>query len=330
MSFRSNLDPELAPGVAFFEALGLVELTLASIPARRAEFKQMFTAMRAMIPANPNVTHEDRRIPGPAGAPELLVRIYRPVAVAAAPALRPCLYWIHGGGMILGDIGMDDANCAAYAEQLGCVVVSVEYRLAPEHPHPAPVEDCYAGLTWTAEHAKELGIDRARIAIAGASAGAGLAAGTALVARDRGGPALIFQCLIYPMLDDRNITESSREFSAIPSWSRESNLVGWSALLGDEMGKPGVSPYAAPSRATDLSRLPPAIVQVGELEVFRDEDIEYATRLMQAGVPAELHVYPGAVHGWDSMVPMAGVSKRMVADRMSALQRAFGGSSQNG
>ncbi len=324
MSFRSNLDPELAPALAFFEQLGLPELTLASIPARRQQFRDMIALMHATIPPNPNVAQEDRRVPGPAGAPDVLVRIYRPMATAAASAPRPAIYWIHGGGMIVGDIGMDDTTCAALVEKLGCVVVSVEYRLAPEHPHPAPVEDCYAGLAWTAEHAQALGIDRARLAIAGASAGGGLAAATALLARDRGGPRLAYQCLIYPMLDDRNITASSREFSAIPSWSRESNLVGWTALLGEHMGKPGVSPFAAPSRATDLSGLPPALVQVGELEVFRDEDIEYATRLMQAGVATELHVYPGAFHGWDMSAPTSGSAKRMIADRMSALARALG------
>ena len=322
MSFRSNVDPELKPALAFYDQLALPELTLADIPARRRQFREWFTLMHASIPPNPNVVHEDRRVPGPAGAPDVLLRIYRPKQPSSS--LRPGVYWIHGGGMIVGDIDMDDTTCAELVERLGCVVVSVEYRLAPEHPHPAPVEDCYAGLAWTAEHAKELGIDRARLAIAGASAGGGLAAATALVARDRGGPQLVYQCLIYPMLDDRNSSESSREFSGIPSWSRESNLVGWTALLGEQMGKPGVSPFAAPSRATDLSGLPPALIQVGELEVFRDEDIEYATRLMQAGVGAELHVYPGAFHGWDAMAPMSGVAKRMVADRMSALARALG------
>jgi acetyl esterase/lipase len=326
MSFRSNLDPELAPAIALYERRNMPELTLAGIPARRALSKALFTQLSAAIPPNPDVTHADRRIPGPAGAPDLRVRIYRPSAAKPpSSSLRPGLYWIHGGGMIVGDVDMDDTTCTAFAEKLGCVVVSVEYRLSPEHPHPAPVEDCYAGLAWTAEHAKELGIDRARIAIAGASAGGGLAAATTLVARERGGPALVYQSLTYPMLDDRNITASSREFSGIPTWGRESNLVGWSALLGEHAGKPGVSPFAAPSRATDLSGLPPALIQVGELEVFRDEDIEYATRLMQAGVPAELHVYPGAFHGWDGMAPTSGVAQRMVADRMGALARALHG-----
>jgi acetyl esterase/lipase len=183
--------------------------------------------------------------------------------------------------------------------------VSVEYRLAPEHPHPAPVEDCYAGLKWMVEHAVEIGVDPSRIALAGPSAGGGLAAATALVARDRGGPPLACQILIYPMLDDRNITPSSREFAGIPGWSREANISGWTALLGDKTGTEDVSPYAAPARASDLSNLPPTLIQVGELEVFRDECVDYALRLMQAGVSTELHVYPGAYHGWEIFVPTA-------------------------
>ena len=174
-------------------------------------------------------------------------------------------------------------------------------------------------MRWAAEQAASLGIDSSRLVIAGSSAGAGLAAGTALLARDRGGPAIAFQCLAYPMLDDRNETASAKEFDAIATWSGKSNRTGWAALLGG--GEPSI--YAAPARATNLAGLPPALIQVGELEVFRDEDIDYATRLMQAGVPVELHVYPGAVHAWESLAPGSRVGKKMIADRLSALNHAL-------
>jgi acetyl esterase/lipase len=320
MTFRTNLDPELEQALAFFESAGLDDIRLETIPALRAQAGAIFEEMRSQIPENDRVKVEDRSVPGPPDAPAITLRIYRPLA---GEGQLPGFYWIHGGGMILGNISQDDAACATYAEQLDCVVVSVEYRLAPEHPHPAPVEDCYAGLRWMAEHAAELGIDPQRIAVGGASAGGGLAAATALLARDRSGPEIAFQCLIYPMLDDRNETPSSREFDGIPTWGRTANITGWKALLGDAVGTAEVSPHAAPARAADLSRLPPALIQVGELEVFRDEDIAYATRMLQAGVPVELHVYPGAFHGWDSAAPSAGVSRRMIADRMGALRRAL-------
>jgi acetyl esterase/lipase len=187
--------------------------------------------------------------------------------------------------------------CERYALDIDCVVVSMQYRLAPEDPYPAGVEDCYAALVWTVQHADELGIDATRIAVGGESAGGGLAAATALLARDRKGPELVFQALTYPMLDDRNNTPSARELHDIPSWSQQHNDSAWRAVLGMKAGSPDVEPYAAPARATDLSGLPPTLIQVGEIDVFRDEDITYATRLLQAGVPTELHVYPGAYHG---------------------------------
>jgi acetyl esterase/lipase len=320
MAFHMNLDPELTQALAFFAAMDINQLQPENIPAFRQKLREMFKQLKEPLPKNGQVKVEDHQVPGPADAPPITLRVYTP---RAGSEPRPCLYWIHGGGMILGDIDLDDRSCQTYAAELHCVVVSVRYRLAPEHPHPAPVEDCYAGLKWTAAHASRLGIDGRRLVVGGASAGGGLAAATALLARDRGGPAVSFQCLIYPMLDDRNQTLSSREFVDIPSWGRLANIAGWTALLGSAVGSKEVSPYAAPARATDLSGLPPALVQVGELEVFRDEDIDYATRLMQAGVATELHVYPGAYHGWDSVAPEAAVSKRAIADRMDALRRAF-------
>lgn len=189
------------------------------------------------------------------------------------------------------------------AVELASAVVSVEYRLAPEAPHPGPVEDCYAGLVWTAANAAQLAIDPERIVIAGASAGGGLSAAVALMARDRNGPTPCGQLLIYPMLDDRNDTLSSMQMAGIGVWDRTSNDTGWTALLGDARGGPDVSPYAAPARAADLSGLPPTFVDVGSAETFRDEDIAYASRIWAAGGRAELHVWPGCFHGFDALAP---------------------------
>jgi acetyl esterase/lipase len=320
MDFIDRIDPELRDGLALYEALGLAEQDLSGdrIPALRAQSSAVLAAAMADIAPNGQVIREDRTAPSPAG--DVPVRIYRPVD--AGPAL-PCLVWMHGGGMIFGTLDAEDLTCEAYASVVGCVVVSVDYRLAPEHPHPAPVEDCYAALLWAGEHADDLGIDAARVAIGGSSAGGGLAAGTALLARDRGGPRLAFQLLVYPMLDDRDATPSTAEFPGILSWSREHNRSGWAALLGARAGGEDVDQSAAPARATDLSGLPPALIQVGELEVFRDEDIDYAARLLRAGVPTQLHVYPGAFHAADLAAPMAGTSMRMAIERMDALRAAL-------
>ncbi|MGV9774762.1 alpha/beta hydrolase [Streptosporangium sp. NPDC003464] len=321
MALHPNIDPGLA------EALGAGPLPVSDlrgmrpedVPGLRVQVEAAFAAM-APLELDGQVAIEDRTVPGPEGAPDLRLRIYRPAGQRGAV---PGIYWIHGGGMMFGNLEAEDPWLVDYAVQVGCVVVSVEYRLAPEHPHPAPVEDCYAGLLWTAKNAAELGIDPERLAVAGVSAGGGLAAGTVLLARDRGGPALAFQLLICPMLDDRNTTPSSHEFTEAVVWDRAANLLGWASLLGDDAGTDGVSPYAAPARATDLSGLPPAYVDVGELEVFRDECIDYAQRLVRAGVSTEFHLYPGAFHGFDMVLPDVEISRRAVAERMVALRRAL-------
>ena len=322
MGGHPGMDPELA---AVLDALppnkrprALIDFD--DIPATRARLDELFAARPRSLPPYDSVITEDRTIPRPEDASEIRVRIYRPAGNRTA---LPGLYWIHGGGMIVGRIEDDEPRVKAFVGQIGCVAVSVEYRLAPEHPHPAPVEDCYAGLVWTAERADEIGIDPALLAVGGASAGGGLAAATALLARDRGTPALIFQLLICPMLDDRNITPSSHEITDIGVWDRDMNISGWTALLGDERGTDAVSPYAAPPRMSDLSGLPAAFIDVGALEVFRDEDVDYALRLMRAGVPTELHVYAGAYHGWDGFAPMARISQAAVAARIAALRRAL-------
>jgi acetyl esterase/lipase len=264
---------------------------------------------------------EERAVPGPPGAPDISLLICRPAGVTAPLA---AVYHTHGGGMVIGDNRTGVHEILDWAQELGLVVVSVEYRLAPEHPHPAPVEDCYAGLVWTAEHAAELGIAPGRIVVAGASAGGGLAAALALLARDRGGPALAGQVLMCPMLDDRNDTPSSRQMAGLGVWDRSSNKTGWTALLGEGRGGPDVSPYAAPARADDLSGLPPAFIDVGSAETFRDEDVTYATRLWQAGGRAELHVWPGGFHGFDLLAPQAAISQEARAARLRWLRRLLG------
>ncbi|GAA3938780.1 alpha/beta hydrolase [Actinomadura viridis] len=265
---------------------------------------------------------EERRVPGPEGAPEVTLLICRPTGVTAP---RGIVYHTHGGGMIMGDNRTGLEEILDWARELGLVVVSVEYRLAPEHPHPAPVEDCYAGLVWTAAHAAELGAEPGRIVAAGTSAGGGLTAALALMARDRGGPALAGQMLLCPMLDDRNDSLSSRQMAGRGIWDRTSNDTGWTALLGEARGGPDVSPYAAPARAEDLSGLPPAFIDVGSAETFRDEDVAYATRLWQAGGRAELHVWPGGFHGFTLLAPEAPLSREAAAARLAWLRRLLAG-----
>ncbi|MER7013790.1 alpha/beta hydrolase [Saccharopolyspora sp. NPDC000359] len=255
--------------------------------------------------------------PGPDGGPDVALTVLSPRGLEQ-PA--PALYNIHGGGMVLGSRDTDNPRLVDLVLELGVVAVNVEYRLAPEHPHPAPVEDCYAGLVWTAEHAAELGIDPARIVVVGGSAGGGLTAGVALLARDRRGPALAGQMLLCPMLDDTNTTVSSQQYQGFGPWPREANLAGWSALLGDATD---VSPYAAPSRATDLSNLPHAFVEVGSAEVFRDEDVDYARRIWATGGSAELHVLSGGCHGFDTLAPDAEITRAAQAARLSWLHRVL-------
>jgi acetyl esterase/lipase len=318
MSFIDQLDPELR---AVIQKLPTDRpLNLNEIPTARVKMKKMVTALLENMPAVEGVSSRDEFVPGAPGDPKVRVRVYQP---EAQPNKLPALYWIHGGGYVMGDIEQDDRLMKQLVKRIGCVTVSVDYRLAPEHPFPAPVEDCYAGLKWLFAHASELGVEPSRIAIGGASGGGGLCAGLALLARDREEVRPAFQLLIYPMIDDRNVTPASYAITDPRMWNRESNHLGWRAYLGREGGGADVSPYAAAARATDLKNLPPAYIPVGALDLFVDENIEYAQRLIQAGVPCELHVYPGAFHGFDLFAPSAAVSKQFKADRDNALRRAL-------
>jgi len=296
-------------------------LDLTDIPTARLTLEGFMAAMAAQAPEFPGVEVEDHWAPGADGDPDVMVRVYRPSDLEAG---APALYWIHGGGMVMGDVATNDTDCKGWATDMRCVVASVEYRLAPEHPHPAPIEDCFAGLKWLVSNAGSLGVDADRIAIGGASAGGGLAAALALVARDRG-VGIIFQQLICPMLDDRNITRSSHWVHHPKVWNRKANIIGWSSLLGKPAGSDDVSPYASPARAEDLSGLAPAFIIIGDLDLFVDESIEYAQRLAAAGVPTELHILPGAVHGTQFFLPTAEVSMRWKAIEADALRIALHG-----
>jgi len=316
MNMKDRLDPELAAPLETFLSLTGGGLDLYDISATRKRMDEMAAAQMAKMPAIEGIASMDRHVSGPDG--DVFVRIYQPTD---RPATLPALVWIHGGGYVLGSVERDDLLARHLAKVAQCLVVSVEYRIAPEYPSPAAAEDCYAALKWLATHTSELGVELSRIAIGGASAGGGVAAGLALLTRDRAEVELTFQLLIYPMIDDRNVAPASETRPDTYVWTRENNLMGWQAYLGREPGGEDASPYAAASRATDLSGLPPAYIPVGELDLFLNENIEYAQRLLAAGVPTELHVYPGAYHGFNGIAPRADIAQRFNNGRDNALKR---------
>jgi acetyl esterase/lipase len=310
--FGDRLDPALQHAV---EASPVMDIT-RDLPKLREVIERFNAPLRAALPQVPEVTVSDHDAGG------VRVRTYSHADRAPGSA---ALLWIHGGGMVVGTIDADDFTCKSWAKRYGCLVASVDYRLAPEHPYPAHVDDCYAALQWLVAQVEGFGIDPARIAIGGASAGGGLAAATAIVARDRGEVPLCFQYLQYPMLDDRGETASTREITCPNIWNGTINAQAWAMYLGDRVGRADVPLYAAPARATldDLRGLPPAYIDVGELDPFRDEDIGYATKLLQAGVPCELHVTPGAYHASEATVPNAPSSRAIHGYRRDVLARVL-------
>ena len=270
---------------------------------------------REVLLAGRGLTDKDIEIPTPAG--QLTLSLFAPQEQRQD---APGIYWIHGGGMIMGDrFGAGDA--LDLAQSHGAVVVSPEYRLAPEHPSPAPIDDCLAGLLWFAEHAHELGVDPARLILAGGSAGGGLAAATALRIRDEGGPTIAGLIPLSPMLDDRMTSVSSQQFIGGVPWTRMSNGFGWQCLLGDRAGTDDVSIYEAPGRAEDLAGLPPAFIDVGSADLFRDEDASFASGIWACGGSAELHVWPGGYHGFEQMAPTSTLAVTAVAARKQWLDR---------
>lgn len=320
MKPRDRLDPQTRDGLDLFLAAVPGGFgAIADIVERRAVAAQFLELMTANLPPNDQVICEDRIIPGPVDNPDLAVRIYTP---AQATGVRlPGILMIHGGGMIMGSVDAEDLKAQAYCEAVGAVVVSTDYRKAPEHPYPAAPDDCYAALTWMVEHADELDIDVDRIAVFGGSAGGNLAISTTLRARDLAGPSIAYLMAPYPMLDERNDSPSSHEISDLGIWDRATNVEAWGWYLGDQTA----DAYAAPAHAANLAGLPPTFIDVGTLDAFRDEDIAFVGRLAQAGVPIEFHVYPGAFHASEVFAPNAELSGRIIATRIAALRRALHG-----
>lgn len=321
MEFIDRVDPDvrpilespLIPDLDFSIPIDKIRIGMASQRAR----------VEATMPEVPGVKMRDIWVPGfEEGDDEIVMRVYEPESHTAGSA---GLFWIHGGGMVVGSYDGDNFQCKKWASGFSVPVISVEYRLAPEHPYPAPLQDCYAGLRWLYRNAESLGVDPQRITVAGASAGGGLAAGTVLYARDQGEVPVHAQVLIYPMIDDRDATPSNREITYEKCWNRDANKWGWSAYLADLYGTEDVPLYAAPARATadDLRGLPPTYIDVGELDAFRDEDIEYAQKLLQAGVATDLLVTSGAFHASESYNPKAPSSRRIIKARIDALGRAL-------
>jgi acetyl esterase/lipase len=300
------MDPELTEALA-----GMPYVSLADPVKARAAMRDLAAALSGPPASDERVEVMDRTIPGAVPVP---VRIYRP-----AQPQGPALVYFHGGGFVTGDIESEHQRCLDFAAELGIVVVNVDYRLAPEHPFPAPLDDAYAATVWTHANAGDLGAAPSRIAVGGGSAGGGLAAAVALRARDKGGPPLAFQLLLYPVLDDRMETPSMRAYTEPPLFNRGEVEQMWRHYLG---GRREAPVYAAPARATDLSGLPPAYILVAEADPLRDEDLAYACRLIEAGVPTELHHVPGAYHGFDGVLSAA-VARRAHADQRAALRGAF-------
>lgn len=240
------------------------------------------------------------------------VRLHRPAGVQVP---GPALLWIHGGGYVLGSPAQDDASCRYLAAKLGIVVAAVRYRLAPRHPFPAPLEDCFDGLTWLS---RQPYVDASKLAVGGASAGGGLAAAVAILARDRGVP-LAFQLLVYPMLDDRTALRTGIDETSFRLWNNKANALGWRSYTGKELGSQDLPPHAVPGRCADLSGLAPAWIGVGSCDLFHDEDLAYAERLRQAGVPCDVEVVGGAFHGFDALAGKTGVVKAFRDSQVAAL-----------
>lgn len=316
---RPPFDPELTAALDAIGAWLPPTLTPDMIPALRSTTIPGMPTTAELLDAA-GLEARDVTIPGHGGDDITISIVQAPGRTGTGPGF----FYTHGGGMIIGDRWTGMSALAEWVHRYNAVIVTVEYRLAPEFPDPVPVEDSYAGLLWMAEHAEELGIDRERLLIAGGSAGGGLAAGVSLLARDRRGPALIGQLLMYPMLDDRDATVSTHQIDGVGVWDRGSNITGWTALLGARKGTDDVSIYAAPARATDLSDLPPAFIDCGSAEVFRDEDVAYASAIWAAGGQAELHVWPGGFHGYEALAPQAALSQEMIAARDNWVRRILG------
>jgi acetyl esterase/lipase len=306
-----RMDPEI---LAILGSIGQGP-PAGDVESRRKNLAEGFAAAEAAPDTMAGVDRTDVVTAAGDGA-ELKLSWYRDTT--AEPRGSAVLY-LHGGGFIVPLLPAYDGMMRAYTKATGVPMLLVDYRVAPEHPHPTPVEDCYVALSWLADNAAELAVDPSRIAVMGESAGGGLAAAVALMARDRSGPALAQQLLIYAMLDDRTVGPDPHLPPEYLVFNYDDNLTGWGALLGSERAGENVSPYAAPARATDLSGLPDAYIDVGVLDILRDENIDYARRLVAAGISTELHVLPGLPHGFEMIAPDAEATQRVMAHRLRRL-----------
>lgn len=306
-----KLDPEIANGVTLFPALDLSDVNAAR--TIRARMREDANISR---PTDDRVIEVEKTIFGTKDASNIPIRIYTP---KETDGLAPGLVVFHGGGFVMGDLESAHPRCLRLSGDGGAIVVSVDYRLAPEHPFPAGIEDCYTALQWTANNALAIGVDPKKLAVGGVSAGGCLAAGVTLIARDQMGPPIAFQILIYPVLDDRLQTSSIHNGTELPIWNSQNCRDMWHHYLGAHRGV--VSPYAAPARAKSLSRLPPAYIAIAEYDPLRDEAMHYAMRLLQSDVPVELHQYAGTVHGFDGLLP-SNVSEQ-AGDELVAVFRRF-------
>ncbi|MBI2766832.1 MAG: alpha/beta hydrolase [Chloroflexi bacterium] len=310
------LDPQVQVVLEAMAGAGLGEGLNAFKNMGAVEARQMMEMMRVEAPLDPVGSTEDRTIPGPAG--EIPVRIYRP---EGATGTLPVLVYYHGGGWVIGNIESHDPACRTLCYNTGCVVISVDYRLAPEHKYPAAADDSYAAVKWVAENAASLGIDPARIAVGGDSAGGNLAAVVCLMARDKGGPPIAFQMLIYPVVDHCYGTESYRVNGNGYLLTELSMRWFWGHYLPSEVH--GLEPYASPWRAESLAGLPPALVQTAEFDPLRDEGEAYAARLKEAGVPVQTKRYSGLIHGYFGMAATIDAAKVAHQEAASALKTAF-------
>ena len=319
MTGPSGLDPELAVALAAVPRGSGGVFDISDIPATREAVRAFAEQIAAQVPDDPSVSVEEHIAQPGDGGSDVVLRLLRP----AADGVLPALLWFHGGGQVLGYAAQDDAYLKPLCSAVGCVVIAVEYRLAPEAPAPAAAEDGYTAYRWVREQAEQLGVDSSRIGLAGASGGGGIAAAAALMIRDRGLPTPLFQALNYPMLDDRNETDSSREITDIGIWDRHNNVLAWRAILGDRAGTDDVPAYSVPGRTDSLGGLPPTFIAVGDHDVFRDEDLAYAQRLQRDGVPVELHLYPGAYHAFDLFAPTSALAASFTSSWYAYLRRLF-------
>jgi acetyl esterase len=320
-----QIDPELAGPAELYSSAVDPAVLLSDLDTLRALRSTPGLLSGGESPTDDRVHVENRSVPRSDAEGEIRVRVYRQAQDPVAES--PLVLFFHGGAFVLGDLYTEELRCLRYCADAGCTVVSVDYRLAPEHPYPAALQDCRRALEWAVANAGSLDADPTRVAVAGSSAGAALAAATTLVARDERGPSLSFQLLVYPVLDDRMNTHSMRSFVDTPLWTRGSSAQMWKHYLGDLgdlAGGDEVPAYASPARATDLGGLPAAYVLTADLDPLRDEGIEYARRLMEAGVQTELHCVPRTFHGYDIVAAGTGIGRRALDEQVGALARALG------